>query len=124
MSGDDPEVCLERWTGPWPDDDPHAELKSDVALYSLVDPLTTIANLSAGVGVPAGAICRYVLAKWAAGGAGGLLEVGPTMTRRMAEVCQQAEAAATDEARLDAFAQLRTIVEWLHMPLDHPDAYG
>ena len=42
-------VRLEPWTGPWPDDDPDANFKAEVALYSLVDPLTTIEGLSADV---------------------------------------------------------------------------
>ncbi len=122
MPDDEPVIRLERWVGPWPEDDPDANFKSDVALYSLLDPLFTINNLSAGVGVPVGAICRYVLAKWATGGSGGLLELGPTMTRRLAEVCEQAEGVGTDEARLEAFAQLREMILWLRMPLDYPDA--
>jgi len=121
---DDPVVRLERWSGPWPEDDPDANFKSDVALYSLVDPLSTVRNLSAGLGVPVGAICRYVLAKWAAGGSGGLLELGPTMTRRLASVCESAEAAGTDEARVAAFKQLHEMIRWLLVPLEHPEAYG
>jgi hypothetical protein len=39
-------VRLLGWTGPWADDDPDANFKADVALYSLVDPLTTIRGLS------------------------------------------------------------------------------
>jgi Family of unknown function (DUF6027) len=124
MDDREPVVRLERWVGSWADDDPNASFKSDVALYSLVDPLATIGNLSAGVDVPVGAICRYVLAKWASGGSGGLLELGPTMTRRLAEICERAEGAGTDEARVEAFAQLREVISWLRMPLDHPDAYG
>ena len=124
MPDDEPVVRLERWAGPWPAGDPDANFKSDVALYSLVDPLSTIGNLSEGLGVPVGAICRYVLAKWATGGSGGLLELGPTMTRRLAEVCERAEADGSDDARLAAFAQLREMILWLRMPLDHPDAYG
>ena len=42
-------VRLEPWTGPWPDDDPDANFKAEVALYSLVDPLTTIEGLSGSV---------------------------------------------------------------------------
>ena len=103
--------------GPWPEDDRDANFKSDVALYSLVDPLTIIGNLGVGVGVPPGAICRYVLAKWASGGSGGLLEFGPTMTRRLAEVCEPAADAGTDEAHLEAFAQLREMILWLRMPV-------
>ena len=117
-------VRLERWSGPWPEDDPDANFKADVALYAKLDPLETICNLSAALDVPVGAICRYVLAKWATGGSGGLLELGPTMTRRLAAVCDDAEAAGTDDARLAAFAQLRDMLRWLRMPLDQPGAYG
>jgi hypothetical protein len=123
-SPDEPTVRLERWTGPWPDDDPDANLKADVALYAMVDPLGTIEGLSTNVGVPVGALCRYVLAKWATGGSGSLLELGPTMTRRLAAVCDEAEAAGTDEARLAAYAQLRQMLDWLRLPLDHPETYG
>jgi Family of unknown function (DUF6027) len=124
MTTDEPAIRLERWDGPWPADDPDANFKADVALYSLLDPLQTIGNLAAALGVPVGAICRYVLAKWATGGSGGLLEIGPTMTRRLAAVCDDAEATGTDEARLAAYAQLREMLDWLRMPLDDPDAYG
>jgi Family of unknown function (DUF6027) len=121
--GDEPVVRLEQWTGPWPDDDPDANFKADVALYASVDPLSTIRNLSDALDVPVGAIVRYVLAKWATGGSGGLLELGPTMTRRLADVCDDADAAGTDEARLAAYAQLRDMITWLRYPLDEPDAY-
>jgi len=120
---DEPEVRLERWTGPWADDDPDANFKTDVAVYSKVDPLATINGLSENLGIPVGAIVRYVLAKWATGGSGGLLELGPTMTRRLAEVCDRAEEAGTDEARIDAYRQLREMIEWLRLPLENPDIY-
>jgi hypothetical protein len=122
--GDEPPVVrLERWTGPWPDDDPDANFKADVALYSNVDPLSTIRNLSGAIDVPVGALVRYVLAKWATGGSGGLLELGPTMTRRLADICDQADDAGTDEARLAAYAQLRDMITWLRFPLEDPDVY-
>ena len=124
MTDDEPTVRLERWAGPWPADDPDANFKADVALYSLLDPLRTIRNLARALDVPVGAICRYVLAKWATGGSGGVLEIGPTMTRRLAAVCDDAEATGTDQARLDAYAQLRAMLSWLRLPLDRPDAYG
>jgi hypothetical protein len=124
MREEDPVVTLERWGGPWASDDPDANFKADVALYSLVDPLGTIENLSRALDVPVGALCRYVLAKWATGGSGGLLELGPTMTRRLGDVCDQAGVEGTDAARLEAFAQLRDMISWLRFPLDHPDAYG
>lgn len=123
MTDDEPTITLERWAGPWPDDDPDANFKSDVALYANVDPLATINGLSSNLGVPVGAICRYVLAKWATGGSGGLLELGPTMTRRLAAVCEEAESLGSDAARLDAYAQLRQMVQWLRLPLDDPDIY-
>ena len=118
-----PVVRLEPWSGPWPDDDPDANFKADVALYALTDPLETIQRLSENLDVPVGALCRYVLAKWATGGSGGLLELGPTMARRLDAVCQDAEAVGTDAARLAAYEQLRAIVAWLRFPLDQPDAY-
>lgn len=125
MSGevDEPTVRLERYDGPWADDDPDANFKSDVALYSKLDPLATIEGLSANLDIPIGAVCRYVLAKWATGGSGGLLELGPTMTRRLAQICDDAEAADTDEIRLDAYRQLREILAWLRLPLDEPETY-
>ena len=119
----DPVVRLERWTGPWPDDDPDANFKADVALYANVDPLTTIDNLGRAIDVPVGALVRYVLAKWATAGSGGLLELGPTMTRRLGAVCDRAEAAGTDDARLEAYAELRELLSWLRFPLEHPDVY-
>jgi hypothetical protein len=121
---DDPRtVELVGWSGPWPDDDPDANFKRDIALYAHTDPLSTLRNLSDAIDVPLGALCHYVLAKWATAGSGGLLELGPTMTRRLAAVCDEAEAAATDDARLDAYAQLREMIGWLRYPLDHPEAY-
>jgi hypothetical protein len=125
MPDDDaaPVVRLEAWTGPWADDDPDANFKSDVALYSLTDPLQTIRGLSENLDVPVGALCRYVLAKWASGGSGGLLELGPTMVRRLQAVCAEAEAEGTDTARLAAYRQLSEMVTWLNLPLDQPETY-
>lgn len=120
---DDMTVVLRPWTGPWRDDDPDANFKADVALYAHVDPLGTIRNLSAHLDVPVGALCHYVLAKWATTGSAGLLELGPTMTRRLAEVCDRAESEGTDKARLAAYAQLREMLAWLRYPLDHPEVY-
>ena len=117
------QIVLEGWAGPWAHDDPDANLKSDIALYALVDPLATITNLSRAIDVPVGALCHYVLAKWASEGSGGLLEIGPRMTRRLAAVCDEAEAAGTDDARLAAYNQLHQMLRWLRLPLDHPDAY-
>jgi hypothetical protein len=118
---DDRTIALEPWLGPWAPDDPDANFKADVALYAHVDPLETVRNLSRALDVPVGALCHYVLAKWATQGSGGLLELGPTMTRRLGRICDDAERAGTDEARLDAFRQLSGLLSWLRFPLDHPE---
>ncbi len=122
-SPDEPIVHLTAWKGPWPDDDKDANLKADIALYAHTDPMRTIRGLSDAVDVPEGAIVRYVLARWASEGASGLLELGPTMTRRLHTVCTEAEAADTDAARLAAYDQLRQMISWLHHPLQHPEVY-
>jgi hypothetical protein len=70
---------LVSWDGPWDPDDPDANFKADVALYSHVDPMTTIDNLAAALNMPAGAVVHYIIARWASAGSGALLELGPTM---------------------------------------------
>jgi hypothetical protein len=116
-------VELTGWTGPFAPDDPDANFKRDVALYAHVDPLSTIRNLGDALDIPVGALCHYVLAKWATEGSGGLLELGPRMVRRLAAICDAAEATGTDDARLVAYEQLRGLVSWLRLPLDQPDVY-
>lgn len=117
-------VELSPWTGPWPDDDADANFKADVALYSHVDPMETIDNLATALSMPAGAIVRYVLAKWATAGSGGLLELGPAMVHRLWQPVEEAEAAGTDDARLQTYEQLRQMLSWLRLPLVDPDAAG
>ena len=121
---DDLTVELTPWTGPWAEDDPDANFKSDVALYAHVDPMATISNLARSLHMPEGAIVRYVLAKWASGGSGGLLELGPSMVHRLFDPIEKAESEGTDEARLAAYEQLRQMVSWLRLPLSDPDAAG
>jgi hypothetical protein len=113
-------IRLERWTGPWPEDDPDANFKADIALHAAIDPLATIRQLSAGTGVPVGALVHYVLARWASEPSAGLLELGPTMARRLAQVCDRAEAEDTADARLAAYDQLRQMLSWLRLGLDEP----
>jgi len=110
-------VSLEAWSGPWEPDDLDANYKADIALYATQDPMTTLRALAAAIDVPVGAIVRYVLAKYATSGSGGLLEVGPTMVHRLWEPIDAAEAAGTDEARLEAYDRLRQMVSWLRLPL-------
>ncbi|MGI9644250.1 MAG: DUF6027 family protein [Ilumatobacteraceae bacterium] len=108
-----PTVELAIWDGPWPDDDPDANFKSDVALYSRLDPLSTISNLGRSIDVPVGALCRYVLAKWASAGAEALMALGPTAVTRLWETVDEAERAGTDDARLAAYERLRAQISWL-----------
>jgi hypothetical protein len=117
-------IELTPWAGPWPDDDPDANFKADVALYAHVDPMTTIANLAGALDIPEGAVVRYVLAKWATAGSGGLLELGPTMIHRLWGPVEAAEAAGTDEARLEASTQLSQMLSWLRLPLVDPGEAG
>lgn len=119
----EPTVQLVRWDGPWADDDPDANFKSDIALYGNVDPLATISNLAAAVDVPVGAVVRYVLAKWASEGSAGLLEIGPRFARRLNEPFERAEADGSVEARLAAYDEVRQLVQWLNIPLDQPEVY-
>ena len=123
QSPDDDTVTLEPYDGPWADDDPDANFKADVALYSQVDPMVTIRTLSRNVGVPEGALVRYVLARYATGGSGGLLELGPTMVHRLWEPIERAERAGLRRARLDAYSQLRQMIQWLRLPLEDPTIY-
>lgn len=124
MESDDiPAVRLEPWTGPWDPDDPDANFKAEVADYCRLDPLRTLNGMSENLGIPVGALARYVLARWATAGSGGLLELGPVMVARLWDPVARAEEAATDEARLAAYAELRALLSWLKVPLDHPEVY-
>lgn len=120
---DAPVVELEAWTGPWNDDDADANLKADVAAHSRLDPLQTLRRLSRETGIPVGALARYVLSRWATGGSGGLLEIGPTMVHRLWAPIAEAESIDDDSERLAAYHQLREMLSWLRLPLEQPDAY-
>lgn len=118
---DEPVIRLVRSIPPWPEDDPDANFRADVAAYGRTDPLSTIRRLCANLDLPVGAVVRYVLAKWATGGSEAMLELGPSTVERMREAIERAEASGTDEARLAAYDQLRTMLEWLGHGLDDPD---
>lgn len=120
---DEPTIRLDRWDATWPDDDPHANFKSDVVLYGKLDPLVTLRGMSANLDIPVGALARYVLARWATGGSGGLLEVGPVMVHRLWEPIAEAERLDSDSERLRAYHQLREMLAWLKLPLDDPSVY-
>ena len=111
-------VLLEPYDGPWAKDDRNANFKEQVAIYSKSDPMTTLDRMSRSQDVPVGALARYVLAKWAASGSDGLLEIGPRVVRQMQDVVDKAEAEDTPEARLEAYESLRKIISWLAVPLE------
>jgi len=118
---DERHLILESWSEAWDVDDPNANFKADVALYSLVDPLVTLCGLSAATDVPVGALANYVLARFATAGSSGMLEVGPAMIQRLWEAVAQAEATDDDGDRLAAFYQLRDLLSWLRGPLFDPN---
>jgi hypothetical protein len=119
----DPLVRLDRWDGPCGDDG-FASLRSDVAAYSHLDPLTTLRGLSAASGLPVGALARYVLARWASGGNEALLELGVSGVDHLVRLVEEAEAAGSDDARLAAYAAIRDVVGWLRAGRDTPPQPG
>ncbi len=106
---------LHPYTEMWTDDDPHANFKADVALYTAADPLPTLSNLSKATGVPVPCLVRYVLVKYAASGADALLTMSPIVVQQMAEHVAKAEAANNDQARLAAYEALRQMIGWLQL---------
>jgi hypothetical protein len=123
MDTEEPVVTLERWRGTWTEDDPDANFKAEVAMYGRLDPMVTIRGMSRNLGIPVGAIARYVLARWATSGSAGLLEVGPDMVRRLWDPIARAEESDDDDQRLAAYHQVRQMLSWLKVPLDDPTAY-
>jgi hypothetical protein len=123
MSNQPSTVTLEIWTGPWDEDDPDANYKAEVALYAHSDPMPTLQALSDSTGIPVGAIVRYVLARYAASGSGGILEVGPSMIHQLWHAVAAAERTDTDEARLTAYQALRGLISWLRLPLVEDAGY-
>ncbi|RKT53814.1 DUF6027 family protein [Saccharothrix australiensis] len=121
--GEIPVVRLERWRGTWPADDPDANFRAEVADYTLLEPLTTLTALANRLGIPVGALVRYVLARWATAGSGGLIELGPDMVHRLWAPIEAAELADSDEQRLAAYRKLRQMLSWLKVPLDNPSVY-
>ena len=113
-------VLLQPYDGPWSEDDRNANFKQQVAIYSKADPLSTLDRMSRSQDIPVGALARYVLAKWAASGSDGLLEIGPRVVRQMQSIVDRAEAQDTPQARLEAYESLRQIISWLAVPLERP----
>lgn len=81
--------------------------------------MATIANLATAMGMPQGAIVHYVLAKWASNGSAGLLEIGPSMVKRLYSVIEQVDDQSEDAAKLKAYDQLSKMISWLAHPILH-----
>lgn len=116
-------IVLEPWTGPWELNDPNANFKAEVALYATQDPMPTLRSMGEAMDLPVGALARYVLARYATYGSGGLLEMGPTLVHRLWEPIETAEKQATPEGRLQAYEQLRDMISWLRLPLVDEGGY-
>lgn len=106
-------VELYPYRGTWDADDPDANFKTDVALYTVADPLPTLENLSHSTGIPVPCLIRYVLVKYVASRADALLAMTPIVFRQMQQHVEKAEAAGTTEARLEAYEALHHMIDWL-----------
>lgn len=99
----------------WPEDDPHANFKAEVAQYSELDPLPTLENLSRATGIPVPCLARYILVKYTVSGAEALLTMTPVVFRQMEQHLEKAEMTGTDAARLAAYEALRQMIGWLSL---------
>jgi hypothetical protein len=111
-------IADEPWDGTWAEDDPHANLKREVADYTRADPLATLEVLAELTGIPVEVLVRYVLVKWTAEGSEALLALGPRTVERLWAVIAGADDEGTDAARLEAYDALRQMVAWLRAPLE------
>jgi len=104
---------LSPYTDAWDANDRHANFKTEVAHYTVADPLPTLEVLSNDTGIPLPCLVRYVLVKYAASGADAMLAMGPIVLGQMEEHIEKAEAAGTAEAKVAAYEALRQMVKWL-----------
>ena len=114
-------IQLEAFDWDWDETDRDASFKQEVASYTREDPTPTIERMSRNLGIPIGAIARYILVKWAASGSAGLLEIGPRAAGQMAEIVANAESIGTDQERLTAYHKLSGMISWLTVPLADPE---
>lgn len=104
---------LRAFRDSWPDDDPHANFKAEVACYTAADPMPTIEKLSQSTGIPAECLVRYVLVKYAASGSEALMAMQPIVFRQMREHVARAEEDGSDAAKLKAYAALKDMIAWM-----------
>jgi hypothetical protein len=117
----DNEINLEQFIWDSNSSDKDNNFKKDVALYTQEDPLPTIKRLSENLNMPVGSVVRYVLCKWAMSGSESLLEAGPDMITKISNIFGDAETIGTDKARLKAYQSIRSIINWMKVPLDDPN---
>ena len=110
---------LTAYEDSWEADDPHANFKEEVALYSVANPLPSLENLSKDTGIPVPALIRYILVKYTASGSDAVLAMTPYVLRQMQDHITKAEKINTNEARLAAYEALRQMIGWLTLgPID------
>jgi hypothetical protein len=109
---------LYAYTDTWDENDPHANFKTDVAHYTVTDPLPTLEGLSAATGIPVPCLVRYVLVKYAASGADAMLAMGPLVLHQMEKLVAKAEEAGTEAAKVEAYEALKGIVKWLRAGME------
>ena len=107
-------IKLQQYKCAISDDDPDANFKRDVAFYTRIDPLPTMEGMNRSLGIPIGAIARYVLVKWATSGSEGVMEIGPRVVKQMGDIVSTAEQEGTDKSRLEGYRKLSGIVSWLN----------
>ena len=115
------QIILERFDWQWNETDKDANFKQEMKLYTREDPMPTIETMSRNLGIPIGAIVKYVLVKWANMESSTLLEIGPEGVRQMADMLEHAESVGTDEERLRTYRKLSHFISWLRVPLTDPD---
>ena len=106
-------VRLERFEEIIDDADPDANFKREVVEYTKINPMPTLEGMSRSLGLPVGAIARYVLVKWATSGSEGVLELGPRVLAQMAAIVSEAEESGEEKVKLDAYRKLSGIISWL-----------
>ena len=117
----DSSIVLEQFDWDVDETDKDVNFKSDVALYTMSDPMPAIERISRNLSIPVGSIVKYILCKWTMSGSDALLEVGPDMVNKMTQIFEDAEYTGTDTSKLEAYESLRAIVSWLRVPLDDPN---
>lgn len=113
--GDANRIELVPWDEPIDEADPHANFKAEVATWSMADPMETLVPFAEMVGLPVGAVARFVLAQWAAEGSAARLEIGPKAVERLWQACEEAEGGVDDRARLDGYRKLRDLLAWMRL---------